>query len=109
MAMAMTASEVFIMSSLWEGLGLVFLEAMCVGLPIVGSDVSAVPEVVVNGETGILVPPGEEQPLAAAMVRVAGDAGLRQRLGAAGRERVARVFNLDRMVDETLAIYDELL
>ena len=105
----MAASEVFIMSSLWEGLGLVFLEAMCVGLPIVGSDVSAVPEVVVNGETGILVPPGEEQPLAAAMVRVAGDAGLRQRLGAAGRERVARVFNLDRMVDETLAIYDELL
>jgi glycosyltransferase involved in cell wall biosynthesis len=105
----MAASEVFIMSSLWEGLGLVFLEAMCVGLPIVGSDVSAVPEVVVNGETGLLVPPGEEQPLAAAMVRVAGDERLRRDLGQAGRRRVASVFNLDRMVDETLAVYDELL
>jgi glycosyltransferase involved in cell wall biosynthesis len=105
----MVASDVFIMSSLWEGLGLVFLEAMCVGLPIVGSDVSAVPEVVVQGETGLLVPPGEEAPLAEAMVRISADADLRRELGRRGTERVGRLFNLDRMVEETLAVYAELL
>jgi glycosyltransferase involved in cell wall biosynthesis len=104
----MAISDVFVMSSLWEGLGLVFLEAMATGLPQVGSRVSAVPEVVVEGETGLLVPPGASEPLADAMVQLAEDAELRGRMSAAGRERVARYFAIDRMVDETLAVYREL-
>lgn len=104
----MATSDVFVMSSLWEGLGLVFLEAMATGLPQLGSRVSAVPEVVAEGETGVLVPPGEAPPLAAAIVLLATDAKLRDRMAAAGRARVAREFAIDRMVDETLAVYREL-
>ncbi len=98
-------SDAFVMASLWEGLGLVFLEAMAAGLPVVATRVSAVPEVVVDGETGLLVPPANEEELSAALLRLAGDAGLRARMGAAGRERVAAEFGLERMVDETLELY----
>ena len=102
------ASDVFCMTSLWEGLGLVFLEAMAAGLPVAASRVSAVPEVVVEGETGLLAPPGEAAPFAEALVRLAGDKGLRTRMGAAGRARVREAFDLDRMVEQTLAVYEAL-
>ena len=104
----LAASDVFVMSSLWEGLGLVFLEAMAVQLPVLSTRVSAIPEVVVEGETGLLVPPAEAAPLAQAMLRLAADAPLRSRLGAAGRERVRAAFGIDRMVEETLRIYESV-
>lgn len=103
------ASDVFVMSSLWEGLGLVFLEAMAARVPVLATRVSAVPEVVVDGETGVLVPPAEDAPLAAAMLRLAADPALRARLGAAGEQRVLEHFGLDRMVEQTLSIYREVL
>jgi glycosyltransferase involved in cell wall biosynthesis len=102
------ACDAFVMSSLWEGLGLVFLEAMATRLPVLATRVSAVPEVVVDGETGRLVPPAEVPGLAAGFLELAADPDLRRRLGAAGAERVRRVFALDRMVDETLAVYEEV-
>ena len=99
------ASDAFVMSSLWEGLGLVFLEAMAAGLPVLSTRVSAIPEVVVDGETGLLVPPREVEPLAAAWQRLAADPELRRRLGTAGRRRVRERFGLERMVEETLDAY----
>jgi glycosyltransferase involved in cell wall biosynthesis len=105
----MGASDVFVMSSLWEGLGLVFLEAMAARRPVLATRVSAVPEVVVDGETGRLVPPAEDAPLAAAMLELAADAELRARLGEAGHARVLEHFGLDRMVDQTLGVYRELV
>jgi glycosyltransferase involved in cell wall biosynthesis len=105
----MAASEAFVMSSLWEGLGLVFLEAMATRRPVLATRVSAVPEVVVDGETGRLVPPAEDAPLAAAMLELAGDPALRARLGEAGHARVLERFGLDRMVDQTLGVYRELV
>jgi glycosyltransferase involved in cell wall biosynthesis len=105
----MSASDVFVMSSLWEGLGLVFLEAMATGLPVLSTRVSAIPEVVVDGETGLLVPPSDDAALADAMVRLARDAILRATLGRAGRARVRERFGLERMIDETLAVYREVL
>ncbi len=105
----LAASDAFVMSSLWEGLGLVFLEAMAAGLPVLASRVSAVPEVVVEGETGLLVPPGDPDELAVGLRRLAQDGELRRRLGAAGRQRMRAVFGLDRMVDETLAVYRDVL
>jgi glycosyltransferase involved in cell wall biosynthesis len=102
------ASDIFVMSSLWEGFGLVFLEAMSAGLPVVGSRVSAVPEVVEEGVTGLLVPPSDPPALAAALVALASDGELRERQGRAGRERVRRNFALERMVEETLAVYASL-
>ncbi|MFT7677860.1 MAG: glycosyltransferase involved in cell wall biosynthesis [Planctomycetota bacterium] len=99
------ASDVFTMASRWEGLGLVFLEAMAAGLPILSTKVSAIPEVVVDGETGRLVPADDAPALAAGMLELARDPGLRKRWGVAGVQRVAKVFGLDRMVDETLEVY----
>lgn len=105
----MAMSDVFVMSSLWEGLGLVFLEAMATGLPVLSTRVSAIPEVVVEGETGLLVEPADEDALAAGMMRLARDPALRRELGAAGRARVRERFGLDRMVEETIAVYREVL
>ncbi len=108
-ASLIAATDVFCMASRWEGLGLVFLEAMAAGRPVLSTNVSAIPEVVVDGETGLLVPPDDPHALATAMLRLSGDAGLRSRLGTAGHVRVLERFALDRMVDETLAIYEDVL
>lgn len=102
------ASDIFCMTSLWEGLGLVFLEAMAAGLPVVASEVSAVPEVVVGGETGLLAPPGDAESFARRFADLARDPAARERMGRAGRARVREVFDLDRMVDQTLAVYEAL-
>ncbi len=101
-------ADVMVLPSLWEGFGLVLLEAMAVGKPVVASAVGPVPEVVVDGETGLLVPPGQPEPLAAAIVRILTEPDLAARLGRAGRERVGERFTLDRMVAETEAVYQEL-
>src|SRR5207302_3174969 len=70
-----------------EGFGTVDREAMAAGLPVVACRSAAVPEVVADGETGVLVPPLDPGALAAALARLADDAPLRRRLGAAGRRR----------------------
>jgi glycosyltransferase involved in cell wall biosynthesis len=101
----LAASDVFVMASLWEGLGLVFLEAMAARRAVLASDVSAVPEVVEREVTGVLVPPGDAGALGLAIARMAADPELRTRLGEAGAARVERRFRLDAMVDETLAVY----
>lgn len=104
----LAASDAFAMASRWEGLGLVFLEAMAAGLPVLSTEVSAVPEVVLHGETGLLVPPDDAPAMTAAMLDLARDADRRAALGAAGRARVRAAFGLDRMVEETLAVYREV-
>lgn len=101
----LAASDCFVMASLWEGLGLVFLEAMACELPVLATQVSAVPEVVIDGETGLLVPPADVDSLAEGLLALAADPERRRRLGQAGRARVEQHFGIDRMVDETLAVY----
>ena len=98
-------SDAFVMASLWEGLGLVFLEAMASGLPVLATRVSAVPEVVLDGQTGLLVRPADAEDLARGFLALAGDPAARARLGEAGRARVRAGFGLERMVEETLAVY----
>ncbi len=104
----LAASDMFVMCSLWEGLGLVFLEAMATGLPVLATRVSAVPEVVEEGVTGLLVPPADVEALAAGMLQLARDGELRRGLGASGRERVRKSFAIERMIEETLAVYSRL-
>jgi glycosyltransferase involved in cell wall biosynthesis len=72
------------------------MEAMSAGVPVVASRLSGIPELVEDGVTGLLVPPGDHVALAAALERLAGDPALRERLGRAGRERVVREFSVAR-------------
>ena len=95
--------------SLWEGFGLVLLEAMAAGRPVVASRVGPIPEVVVDGETGLLVEPGDSAALAAALLELLERPERAEALGEAGRERVRRDFRLERMVEEIAALYVELL
>jgi glycosyltransferase involved in cell wall biosynthesis len=101
------ASDLFVLPSLWEGLGLVFLEAMAVSLPTVATNVSAIPEVVPDGQGGWLVPPGRPDELARAIGAALADPAERARRGADGRARLLRQFALPRMIDEVLAVYAE--
>jgi len=98
-------ADVFAHSSAWEGFGLVLLEAMLAGLPVAATAVSAVPEIVTE-ETGILVPPGDPDRLGEALRTLVADAGLRERLGAAGRARAHAEFSVGRMAERTLAVYE---
>ena len=99
--------DIFVLSSRWEGLGLVLLEAMAGGKPIVATCAGAIPEVVPDGQAGLLVPVDDQEALARALERLAGDAGMRKSMGDKGRKHVEREFPLDRMVDRIMAIYED--
>jgi glycosyltransferase involved in cell wall biosynthesis len=103
------SADLFVMSSVTEGLGSTVLDAMAMGLAVVGTRAGGIPEAVVHGETGTLVPPGNADALADAIVTLLGDPAARQRLGEAGRERVRAEFGVDKLVDGTIAAYDALL
>lgn len=94
-------ADVFVHPARWEGFGLVILEAMLASLPVVATRVSAIPEIVVHGETGLLVPPDDPAALAAAASRALDD----RSLGAAGFARARAEFSVDRMARETVAVY----
>jgi glycosyltransferase involved in cell wall biosynthesis len=101
-------ADVFAHSSRWEGFGIVLLEAMLAGLPIAATRVSAVPEIVVDGETGVLVEPGDVPSLAAALEQLLADPARARELGEAGRARARSEFSVSRMADATLALYERL-
>jgi glycosyltransferase involved in cell wall biosynthesis len=102
-------ADVFAHTSRWEGFGLVLLEAMLAGLPVVATRVSAVPEIVADGETGVLVPAGDAAAVAAGLAQLLGDAGLRTRLGDAGRRRAHEEFSVERMTSRTIEVYEAAL
>lgn len=95
-------ADVLVHPARWEGFGLALLEAMLVGLPVVATAASSIPEIVRDGETGIVVPVGDVGALHAALERVLRDPGT---LGAAGRERARREFSVARMAERTLDVY----
>jgi glycosyltransferase involved in cell wall biosynthesis len=95
--------------TLGEGFGLAALEAMAAGRPVIATGIASLPEVVVNRETGTLVPPDDPQALTESLVNLAADTQLRRRMGKAGRHRAAEVFGIDRMVSDTFKVYREVL
>jgi len=97
------------MPSLWEGFGLTLLEAMSARLPVVASHVSAIPEIVVHGETGFLVAPRDPEAIAYALRILLADPVLCKHLGLNGEDRLVTHFSADRMADQTAALYADLL
>lgn len=105
----LTAADVVLVPSHAEPLGNATLEAMAHGRPVVGSRVGGIPEMVVDGQTGLLVPPRSPGELAAAIDRLLDDPGLRQRLGAAARKRCEALFSLEAHVAAVLQQYATVL
>jgi glycosyltransferase involved in cell wall biosynthesis len=99
-------ADVFVHTSRWEGFGMVLLEAMLAGLPIVATNVSAVPEVVTDDVTGILIDPGDVSALSAALSRLLGDPRQAAAFGHAGLERARTEFSVAKMIDGTVAVYE---
>jgi glycosyltransferase involved in cell wall biosynthesis len=98
-------ADVLVHPARWEGFGLALLEAMLAQLPVVATNVSSIPEIVADGETGLLVAPDDPAALADALARVLDDPGT---FGAAGRERARAEFSVARMAEQTLAVYDQV-
>jgi L-malate glycosyltransferase len=101
--------DLFVMSSITEGLGTSILDAMACGKAVVGTRTGGIPEAVEDEVTGLLVPPHDEGAMATAIVRLLQDHALRASLAAAGRARAAEYFGVDRMVNETLNVYQARL
>lgn len=99
------AFDAFLMPSLWEGFGLVALEAMAADLPILASRVSALPEIVIDGETGYLADPTDVDVLAARMRDLLQSPDAATKLGEAGKQRLLTEFSVTKMVDSTLRVY----
>lgn len=105
----LAASDVFALSSHHEGLPITILEAMAAGLPVVTTDVGGCAEAVQDGITGLVVPPNSPQLLAEAMMWILGDPSMGGRMGAAGRDRVAKHFSVDRFVEQHEHLYETAL
>jgi glycosyltransferase involved in cell wall biosynthesis len=101
-ARLLAAADVFALPSHFEGLPMSVIEAMLCGLPVVATDISGPREMVVAGETGLLVPPGAADPLAAALQALAGDPARRARMGEAGRARALEHYTEAKVVGRTL-------
>lgn len=105
----MRQMAVLAVPSLYEPLGMVALEAMACGIPVVAAAVGGLPEAVEDGRTGLLVPPADARALAAALVRVLDSPELRASMGAAGRDRATRLFSPEFVAGRYAALYERVL
>lgn len=105
----LAACDLFALPSLYEGSSLAVLEAMAAGVPVVSSAIGGTDELIEDGESGLLVPPGDAAALAAALRRVLGDGELRLNLAARARERVERDLTRERMAARVTGVYRELV
>ena len=101
--------DVLVLPSLYEGLPNAVLEAMAAGKPVIATRVGGTPEAVEDGVTGLLVPPRDPEALAEAIIALLQDQERAEAMGRAGRARVEKHFSVERMVQETEALYEELI
>ena len=106
---ALLAASCFVLPSYAEGLPMAMLEAMACGLPVIVTNVGAIPEVITEGKEGFLISPGDIDALSDRILRLGRDDDLRGRMGRAARAKVEREFSLDVMAERILAIYREVL
>lgn len=103
------ACDVFCSPSLWEGFGMPFIEASACGKPCVGFRTRAVPEVINDQKTGLLVDPGDIKHLAEALITILSDRSLAKRMGARAVERVKKLYSWESIVDRVLEVYYSLV
>ncbi|MEM4283847.1 MAG: glycosyltransferase family 4 protein [Candidatus Caldarchaeum sp.] len=102
------ASDIFVLTSRWEGMPLTLIEAMLAGLPVIATRVGGVPELVEDGVTGLLVPPKDALTLRSALERLLSSAETRQRMGEAGRHRALEHFTVEQMINRVRVLYHDL-
>ncbi len=105
----LAACDLFVLPSRFEGLPVSVVEAMAACRPVVATAIGGTDEAVADGETGLLVPAGDAAALAAAVARIAGDQGLAERMGAAGRARALESFTAEGMAAGVESVYETLL
>lgn len=105
----LTACDIFVLSSDWEGLPMTILEAMAAGRPVIATAVGGVPELVKNGATGLLVPAQNARALSQAMVRLANSPSLRKTMGEQGQKRVLERFDINLIAKQYERLYLETL
>jgi glycosyltransferase involved in cell wall biosynthesis len=106
---ALAAMDVFVLPSLQQGLGTIMLDAMAMGRPVIATRVGGVYSAVRDNETGLLVPPSNSQALADRITELLDDHERAQTIGRAARELVEREFGVEGMIDQTAALYHEIL
>jgi len=101
--------DIDVHTSLWEGLARVLPQALIAGKPVISYDIDGAPEVVIPGETGFLLPAESVEELSQAMMILAEDAELRNRLGTTGREKFTEQFRHENMTAQIREVYREIL
>ncbi|WP_034629661.1 glycosyltransferase family 4 protein [Desulfotruncus alcoholivorax] len=101
--------DIFVLPSITEGLPLTILEAMSFGLPVIASAVGGIPELIINNETGLLIPPGNDDELALKIAYLVEFPGKKYELGGKARQLVLNNFAVENMIKKTINLYDNLL
>ena len=102
-------SDVFVVPSIREPFGLIVLQAMAAGCPVIGANAGGIPEIIYDGVTGILVPPKDASALADAIDKLLDDANQRQRLADAAKQDLRKRFSIEMMVEKTQQLYEKCL
>jgi glycosyltransferase involved in cell wall biosynthesis len=105
----MDSIDVCVLPSLWEGFGIVLIEAMAAGKPCVTTNISSMPEIVQHDVTGLVVPPHNADALAQALLKILDDRALATRLGMAGRQDVLQKFSIDRMIENYERVFAQYI
>jgi glycosyltransferase involved in cell wall biosynthesis len=105
----MAAADIFVLASVAEAFGLALAEALYLGTPVVSTTAGAIPEIVEDGRSGLLVPPGDSGALAAALASLIDDVERRRTLAGAGRDKIIRSFRFEDMIQAYEQVYERVL